>query len=77
MLDRRRNDEGGQIEVVENKLLILVIVCHPIILSQMTVGVVEEEGTVVYIGPDLLALVQHRPIQSHMRQVLSRRMSSS
>ena len=76
MLDKRRNDEGGRIEVVENKLLILVIVCHPIILSQTTVGV-EEEGTVMYIGPDSLALVQHRPIQSHMRQVLSRRMSSS
>ena len=76
MLDRRRNDEGDRIEVVENKLLILVIVCHPIILSQTTVGV-EEEGTVMYIGPDSLALVQHRPIQSHMRQVLSRRMSSS
>ena len=76
MLDRRRNDEGDRIEVVENKPLILVIVCHPIILSQTTVGV-EEEGTVMYIGPDSLALVQHRPIQSHMRQVLSRRMSSS
>lgn len=73
MLDKRRNDEGGRIEVVENKPLILVIVCHPIILSQT----VEEEGTVMYIGPDSLALVQHRPIQSHMRQVLSRRMSSS
>jgi len=73
VLDKRRNDEGGRIEVVENKPLILVIVCHPIILSQT----VEEEGTVMYIGPDSLALVQHRPIQSHMRQVLSRRMSSS
>ena len=73
MLDKRRNDEGGRIEVVENKPLILVIVCHPIILSQT----VEEEGTVMYIGPDSLALVQHKPIQSHMQQVLNRRMSSS
>lgn len=49
----------------DTKSIVLVTDCHPTVLSRTTVGE-EEDGAVMYIGPDSLALVQHNPIQSHM-----------
>lgn len=52
----------------DTKSVVIVTDCHPTILSRTTVGE-EEDGAVMYIGPDSLALVQHNPIQSHMTSV--------
>ncbi len=51
----------------ESKTLILVTDCHPKVLSRTTVGA-SEDGAVMYIGPDSLALVQHLPLQDHLRR---------
>ena len=69
-------DEGGCANRATTKPLILVTDCHPTILSRTTVGT-KEDGAVMYIGPDSLALVQHTPIQSHLMQVLKKRRSGS
>lgn len=45
--------------------VVFVTDCHPTILSRTTVGEMED-GAVMYIGPDSLALVQHIPLQTHM-----------
>ncbi len=51
----------------ETRTLILVTDCHPRVLSRTTVGA-SEDGAVMYIGPDSLALVQHLPIQEHLKR---------
>jgi len=43
---------------METKSLVLVTDMHPNVLSSITVGT-EDKGTVMYIGPDSLALPQH------------------
>lgn len=69
-------DEGELISKT-SKPLFLVTDCHPTILSRTTVGT-KEDGAVMYIGPDSLALVQHTPIRFHLSQALKeRRLSSS
>lgn len=59
-------------DVIEStRHLILITDCHPAILSQTTVGV-KEDGAVMYIGPDSLALVQHKIIQTHLMDLVKR-----
>jgi methylase of polypeptide subunit release factors len=48
--------------------MILVTDLHPTILSRTTVGQ-KEDGAVMYIGPDSLALVQHLPTRLHVENV--------
>ena len=65
--DSHHDDECTSIS--SSRPLILVTDCHPTILSRTTVGK-EEDGAVMYIGPDSLALVQHLPIQSHLMHLM-------
>lgn len=53
----------------DTRSLVIVTDCHPTILCRTTVGA-EEDGAVMYIGPDSLALLQHHPIHSHLTSVL-------
>ena len=48
--------EGGGSESI-----VLATDLHPVALSRTTVGT-QEEGAVMYVGPDSLALVQHLPL---------------
>jgi len=48
--------EGGGVESI-----VLATDLHPVAFSRITAGS-NEEGTVMYIGPDSLALVQHLPL---------------
>jgi len=50
------------------KAVVFVTDCHPTVLSRTTVGKMED-GAVMYIGPDSLALVQHIPLQTHMTHI--------
>jgi methylase of polypeptide subunit release factors len=54
----------------------LVTDCHPTILSRSTVGM-NEDGAVMYIGPDSLALVQHTPLRHHLTLMSQKRTSGS
>ncbi len=45
--------------------IVLVTDFHPTVLSQTVLGRKEEDGAVMYIGPDSLALVQHLPLQEY------------
>ena len=48
----------------EQASVILVTDCHPKVLSRITVGE-QENGAVMYIGPDSLALVNCLPLQTY------------
>lgn len=62
MLDQRDNLIRKK---PRKKSVVFVTDCHPTVLSRTTVGEMED-GAVMYIGPDSLALVQHIPLQTHM-----------
>ena len=47
----------------DTEAIVFVTDCHPVILQRTTVGTMEE-GAVMYIGPDSLALVHCLPLQS-------------
>ncbi|GFH56949.1 hypothetical protein CTEN210_13425 [Chaetoceros tenuissimus] len=66
----RRNEETGNISENEVSSMILVTDLHPTLLCRTTVGC-EEDGAVMYIGPDSLALCQHKPIRSHLKRLFS------
>lgn len=53
------------------KPLLLVTDLHPSVLSRTTLGI-KEEGAVMYIGPDSLALAQHTPIRFHLSKMLEK-----
>mmetsp|Transcript_29603 Transcript_29603/g.45159 ORF Transcript_29603/g.45159 Transcript_29603/m.45159 type:complete len:644 (+) Transcript_29603:39-1970(+) len=61
--------DGGDSETT--KPLLLVTDLHPAILSRTTLGT-KEEGAVMYIGPDSLALTQHSPVRFHLSQLLEK-----
>ena len=48
--------------------IVLATDLHPVALSRTTVGT-NEEGAVMYIGPDSLALVQHLPLEYQLHQL--------
>ena len=48
--------------------IVLVTDLHPIALSRTTVGT-NEDGAVMYIGPDSLALVQHLPLEYQLHRL--------
>ena len=52
----------------DTEAIVLVTDCHPVILQRTTVGTMED-GAVMYIGPDSLALVHCLPLQSIRRNV--------
>jgi len=63
-IDQRQRETITQNNPRRNAV-IFVTDCHPTVLSRTTVGTMED-GAVMYIGPDSLALVQHIPLQTHM-----------
>jgi 16S rRNA G966 N2-methylase RsmD len=57
--------EEHDIPQKQTSSIIFVTDCHPTVLSRTTVGKVED-GAVMYIGPDSLALIQHILLQLHV-----------
>lgn len=53
------------------KAVVFVTDCHPKVLSRTTVGEMED-GAVMYIGPDSLALIQHLPLSLHMTHIFKK-----
>lgn len=56
------------IKVCDHKSLVLATDLHPRVLSTTTVGT-REDGTVMYIGPDSLALVRNLPLSQNEERV--------
>lgn len=74
--NKNNNDDGlayhnhrGSEESTGKTSIWIITDVHPKILSRTTVGK-EEDGAVMYIGPDSLALVQCLPLQSHISSLL-------
>ncbi len=76
IIQANNNDDGlayqnhkGSEESTGKSSILIITDGHPKLLSRTTVGE-EEDGAVMYIGPDSLALVQSLPLQSHISSLL-------
>eukprot|EP00557_Chaetoceros_sp_GSL56_P013686 CAMPEP_0176478836 /NCGR_PEP_ID=MMETSP0200_2-20121128/1401_1 /TAXON_ID=947934 /ORGANISM="Chaetoceros sp., Strain GSL56" /LENGTH=742 /DNA_ID=CAMNT_0017874805 /DNA_START=27 /DNA_END=2252 /DNA_ORIENTATION=- len=70
--DKEKESSDRQPKATTTTTMILVTDLHPTILSRTTVGQ-KEDGAVMYIGPDSLALVQHLPVRLHVQKVYQQR----
>ena len=64
MSEVQHNGQYRSMDSAEQASVILVTDCHPKVLSRITVGE-QENGAVMYIGPDSLALVNCLPLQTY------------
>jgi len=68
-LDINLVNEKNDITSKQSQTSIYIVTdCHPNILGQATVGT-KQDGAVMYIGPDSLALIQHLPLQSQISSI--------